>query len=226
MTPTVPPPMAPMPPARPSHNGRNLAAGAILLVGGILALVSIFVSWWYLSESGGTVNFLPGTSASGTFGGTTSTLTYSTLGIGWVGGLYIAILALAIVVGVLALVAGILGVIGGAGALPARHSGLVRGLAVAVVVIAIAAIAVAPGLQPWAFHQTPNSGACTNFNSGGSPCSSFWGSGNGDSWGAGVGWYLMIGALVLGLVGLILWRVSRPMTSPTPWTPGAAPPTA
>jgi hypothetical protein len=215
-------------PNAPTRSGRNVAAGVLLLIGGILSFVSGFVAWWTLSESGGTISFLPGQNASFSGFGQTMTESYASFGLGQVGGLYLAILALAIVVGILAIVGGLLGLVGGMGRLPSRRQGMVRGLAIAALVLAIVAVAAAPAVQPWAIHTASSGANCSGFNSS-SPCSSFWGSeSGGTSWGASTGWYLMIGTLVLSLVGLILWRSMRPAMMPTqpPMAAPASPPSS
>jgi hypothetical protein len=219
-TPASPPPTAPM---APSRNGRNVAAGALLLVGGILSFVSAFMAWWTISRSPLSISFLPGQSFTSSASGTTMTFNYASEGLGPIGGLYLAILALAIVIGILAVVGGLLGLVGGLGRLPSRRHGMVRGLALGALILAIVAVALAPAMQPWAFHDSSINGAnsCTTYfgNNSTSPCNSFWGSSGPLSWGAAAGWYLMLGALVLSLVGLILWRSMRAATMAAPASP-------
>jgi hypothetical protein len=219
-----PPPTAPMAPA---SSGRNVAAGALLLIGGILSFVSGFVAWWTYSGGGFTLSFLPGQNVSESGFGQTLTMSYASLGIGPVGGLYLALLALAILVGILALVGGILGLVGGMGRLPGRRHGMVRGLALGALILAIVAVAIAPAMQPWTFHDSSSGNVCSsNFGNGTSPCGSFWGSANGFSWGASTGWYLMVGALVLALIGMILWRSMRSSMMPAMSGSSSAPPSA
>jgi hypothetical protein len=227
--PIAPPPSptpGPPPAPRPATSGRNLAAGAVLLIAGALSLVSIFVAWFSISFSGATLYFLPGTQLSGSSSGFSIMESYATIQLGPVGALYVAILAFGVIVGVVALIAGVLGIVGGVGRLPIRRHGLVRGLAIVALVVAIVAVASPPALQPYTFQSSSAPGKCIPSNNTSNVCHSFWGSSQGYSWGASTGWYLMIAALTLAIVGLVLWRPGRAMPAPpTPWSlppPGAA----
>jgi hypothetical protein len=194
--------------------GMRMAAAALILVGGILALVSAFTAWWSLSFSGSSISFFPGSSytGSGFFG--SQTVTYASGGIGPVGGLYEAILALVIIAGILGIVAGLLGLVAAMGRLPAHRHGMVKGLAIAAIVLALVAVILAPAVQPWAFHDSSNNGSCSGLGlNGSSPCGAFWGSASSHgftvTWGAADGWYLALVAFVLTLVGFVLWRSNR-----------------
>ncbi len=194
--------------------GMRMAASGLLLVGGILALVSAFTAWWTLSFSGSSISFLPGSSytGSGYFG--SQTQTYANGGIGPVGGLYEAILVLVINAGILGIVAGLLGFVAGMGRLPASRHGMIKGLAIATIVLALIAVILAPAVQPWAFHDSANNGSCSGLGlNGSSPCGAFWGSASSHgfpvSWGAADGWFLALVAFVLTLVGFVLWRSNR-----------------
>jgi multidrug efflux pump subunit AcrB len=180
-------------------------------------LVSAFTAWWALSVGGLTVSFLPGSSASSSEGGTTITETYAHIGIGTVGGMYEAILALAIIAGALAIVAGLLGLVAGFGRLPQNRQGIVRGLVIAAIVVALVAVVLAPAMQPWAIKDSGNKAPCSGFN-GTSPCNAFWGSvsanGTTNSWGAATGWYLALAGSILAIVGLVLWGPGRAESKP------------
>ncbi len=188
---------------------RYTAAG-LVLASGILALYSIFSYWWLISgfPTGTGVAFFPGASLrnNGTFS------TYASAGLGPVGGVYEAILVLAIVAGVLAIVGGALALL-----MTARHrkpqNMRIGGLILAGVVIEGITVAIAPAMTPWALND---SGGTPSFCSGwteGSPCSSFWGTGT--YGGAGLtfvgadGWIIMIGALALGVLGVVIWALGR-----------------
>lgn len=209
--------MQPTPNPTVQRNGKQIASAALFLVGGILALVSAFVAWFSLSQSGATISFLPGSSFTVSGSGMTLTENYASFGIGPVGGLYLAILALAIIAGVLALVAGILGMVVAMGRMPAKRGGMVKGLVIGAVVLALVAVVIAPAVQPWAVNDSGSKGSsCSGYN-GTSPCNSFWGSGTvggaSTSWGASTGWYLALVTVILAIVGLVLWRPARGMMS-------------
>jgi hypothetical protein len=211
-----------VPPPTPARSGKRFVSSLIVLIGGVLALTSAWIAWWSLSGSGVTLSFLPGSSGTLSYGGTTTTNTYASGGLGQVGALYEAILALTIVSGVLAIIAGILGIVLRAGRMKPSTAGKVKGLSIAALVLVLVAVAVAPGLQPYLINQSSDgSSFCSTFNG---PCSSYWGSstvsGTTFTWGAAIGWYLALVGFVLILVGLILWNSARN----EPWgSPGTTP---
>jgi hypothetical protein len=149
-------------------------------------------------------------------GSTTTTARYAAVQLGQVGGLYEAVLALAIAVAVLALILGALGVLAAFGTIrnPAHYSTL-KGLAISVLVVSVFLTVLVPAGQPSIIGSAPNSGAglCTLTNTSTSPCSSFWGSGsfggNNYGWGGDVGWYLILSSTILLFAALFVWRSSR-----------------
>jgi hypothetical protein len=251
--PTTPPasaspyPWAPAPPAR-GAKGKRVTASTLLLIAAILLAVSMGISWWSISGSGGgssgTVNLLPGGSYSttGTFGGAagTGSTTYSSVGLVKVGQLYETVLG----VGLLATFAafGAMG-LGYVGAFGVFRSRIPLRITLILTLIAFVAAVLPPALlataQPGAFKAdgaamfggTGGGGSCA---AGASPCNAFWGTaGTGGvtvSWGADVGWYLSIAAAVLVFVALmVLWSSRRqPFTRDELWMaaphPSAPPP--
>ncbi len=196
------PPPAPMspPPAAPS-----LLGPILWFLVGILSVVSAFVAWWTESASGITISFLPGSSFTVSGSGMSITDTYAEVGAGQVGGLYEAIYALALVGGILALLGGILSIVW------ARRShgagtNWGKGLALGGWVLILVNVIIGPALQPWAIKQG-TSGICSS--SGTTPCSGFWGSASGVSWAASTGWYLALGAFILGIIAMVLARRMR-----------------
>ncbi len=195
--------------------GKRMAASALLLIGGILALVSAFTAWWTLSFNGVTFSFFPGSSFTSSGFGVTKTQTYASSGLGPVGGLYDAMLALVIIAGILGIIAGLLGFVAGMGRLRENRRGMIKGLAIGAMVLALVAVILAPAMQSWAFNDSANGGSCSSMglNGSSSPCGSFWGSvsnhGSTVSWGGADGWYLALVAFVLTIVGLVLWRSNR-----------------
>ncbi len=186
----------------------RFAAAGLVLVSGILALYSIFSYWWLINGTGVNVAFFPGASmrSNGTFS------TYASAGLGPVGGVYEAILVLAIVAGILAIVGGGLSLL-----MAIRHrkpqNMRLAGVALVGVVVEGITVAIAAAMTPWALND---SGGTPSYCSGwtqGSPCSSFWGTGTyggvGLTFVGADGWIIMIGALALGVLGLVIWRLGR-----------------
>jgi len=210
-------------------NTMRLSAAAIALVAGICSGISAFSAWWTLSASGtysGTINFLPGDSLKGAFSGSSSTQTYASNGIGQVGALYEGVLAMTIVVMAIAFIAGIIGVI--LAVAKSRSQSTSRaflGLSTVVIVVSLVAVLLVALAQPSIIAQHP-AGSCGGYPGVKTPCNSFWGSvsGNGETvtWGADVGWYLEIVALVLGIAAFVVWRLSRPEPIEAPGAPVAA----
>lgn len=204
--------------ARPGVSAKRLTAAAITIVSGILFAVSTAVPWWSLSGlfssfGSGTVQFLPGDSYSASAGSSSASGTYSSLGLGPVGGLYEGILAIAIVLTALSMLFGALGIVGGLGRLRSpRWFGAIRNVGILVTAVAVFAIVIVPALQPTLFHRSAP-GTCAGSSGAQSPCSNFWGSasagGTSISWGADLGWYLTIAGLVLAIAAVVIWASSR-----------------
>ncbi len=184
----------------------RFASCSLQIVGGILAIFSVFTVWFYLSGGGVATQFYPGASfkANGKF------MTYASQGLGPVGGLYDAILVLGVVGGALLLVGGALLLLEAVHRRPARPS---RNTWIALSGVAVMAFAwvIAPGLQPWALHDSTAT-ACSGWT-GTSPCSLPWGSGSqmGVSYTFFMadGWIIMLGALTLATVGLVIGYLGR-----------------
>ncbi len=194
---TVPPSVAPPPSARPKL---QLLAPILWFLSGILALASAALPWWTASGNGTTLNFLPGSMFSASVDGGSLSEQYAQLQLGPVGGLYIAILVLLLIGGISALLGGVLSIL--RPYYPTRiRPGWVLAFALTLLVLAIGAVAAAPGIQPWALRDS-SSGVCSRTEL----CGSYWGSSNGVSWGAAAGWYVAIAALVLGIVALVVIR--------------------
>jgi hypothetical protein len=210
-----PPPMSSAPHDSRRFNSGRFSCGILALVAGVLAGASTGVAWWTDYQSSVYINFLPGGSLMGGGGSGTVTATYASLGLGPVGALYEAVLAMALAVTVLALLAGILGVFGSLGKLRSpKHNGRIRGLLIVVLIVALVSVVLVPIAQPYALSQS--SGGCSGFGSE-SPCNTFWGAGatggTGSSWGANAGYYLTVASVVLLLAGLVLWILAWR----TPW---------
>ncbi len=211
--------------------GGGRVGGIIVLIGAILLIAALLTPWYMeqSSEYGYTVgiNAYPGTpSQNGTIKYTCSGLpsgascpsqtSYSAQDLNSTGmiaeyGFFIVIVGV-----ILGIIAAILGLFSGGN--PKRTRPAVA-LAVIALILAIAAPAMFAAALPGAIGNDSK-----GHPSGAGPWSSFWGSGNisGASltWGAGIGWYLSIGAFVLFLVGVI--ALMRAGKSP----PEAAPTTA
>ncbi len=185
------------------------ATAGLAMASGIAALVSLLAYWWLWTGTGTNIAFFPGPSfrTNGTFS------SYSSAGLGQVGGIFDAILALGVVAGILLLVGG-----GWMGALTYRHrataSRTPAWLVVSGVVLEAVTVLVAVLLVPWAYNASSGGSAyCSGWTGPYSPCKYFWGTGH--AGGIGItfvgadGWILMVGALALGLVGLLLWRFGR-----------------
>ncbi len=207
---------------------RRLYASIVFLAAAVCAGVSLVTAWWSIAGSGGgpsvALEFLPGNSLIGTLGTSTETATYSSSGLGPVGNLYQAILAIGLIILFGTLLVGALSFAGAAGKIrnPRTH-GAVRGVVLGMVIVSIATVVAVPIAQPVAFHDSSTS-LCSS--SGSSPCDSFWGSRSNASesvgWGADLGWYLEIGTVALLVAGLLLWARAinepwgRPLPTPLP----------
>jgi succinate dehydrogenase/fumarate reductase cytochrome b subunit len=200
-------------------NSRRLLASVFSLIAGVLAAASTALGWWAVSATGGsgaTIWFLPGSSLAATVGGSSETVTYASVQLGPVEALYEAVLAIAIVLAIFALVVGILLLLSAIGKIrnPARYTTL-RNLIVVVTIVSLFLVVMVPALQETAISRSGNTGAglCDLATSSTNPCTAFWGSsasgGNNYSWGADVGWYLVLSATILLAVGFYLWRSAR-----------------
>ncbi len=220
---------------RASARRLRLTASTLLLIGSIVLVVSMAVSWWGFSSTGAgaseTIQFYPGSTywTASSAAGTVSAL-YTTGGLVHVGQLYEAILGLGVtaaIAGFVATALGYLGVLAGPrGRAAARYTFL---FALVGFVAAIVLPPLAAGAQPGALTTdgtaTGGGGGCP---SGSSPCSSFWGSLSANGvhvgWGADVGWYLAVVAIVLFFLALWqLWAARGQPWAPAPsWTPPPA----
>jgi len=210
-------------PPRPkmSVKGTRLTASTLLLLASLLLAVSMGVSWWGASVSGGgnatVIGFEPGSDYSAqSHTNSSSQHTYISSGLVHVGELYEAVLG----VGLLAMVAGFGGVLlSFGGTFTAFKSRKFLMISLLLTIISLVGAALLPGLvalgQPGAFNADSTSGfggsGCGNSPN---PCTAFWGSvsagGSTISWGADVGWYLAIAAAVLLLVAFIqLWSTRK-----------------
>lgn len=219
-------------PGVPRFHASRFVTAILLFVSGVLSAVSTAVSWWTINQTGtnpATIYFLPGSSLRGSSGSASVTATYAAAQLGPVGGLYDAILAIAIAVACLAVIAGVLVLLSSLGRVrnPARYSTF-RGLIVAVLVVCLFLVIVVPTTQGAVIRQSggTGSGLCTLDNSSTNPCTAFWGSssasGNSVTWGADAGWYLLLAATVLVAVGLYLGRSTLSASGSGPIPPVAA----
>ncbi len=211
-SPSVPGPAYASSPARLSEEElavARYATAGLALLSGIVALGSLFTYWWLWTGAGTNIAFFPGPSfrTNGTFS------SYASAGLGQVGGVFDAILALGAVAGLLLLVGG-----GWLLWTSVRHrpapSRLPAGLTVAGVVLEAVSVFVAVLLVPWSFNASSGGSAyCAGWSGPYSPCKYFWGTGH--AGGVGItfvgadGWIVMVGALALGVVGLLIWRYGR-----------------
>jgi hypothetical protein len=227
MSSSMPPSMSPPPlvtrPPRPklSVKGTRLTASTLLLIATILLAVSMGVSWWGASISGGgrgsVIGFEPGASytVQGGFNGTTQ-FAYISAGLVHVGQLYEAVLGIGIVAAVAGLISALLSYLG---AFSMFRSRKVLPFSMVITLISLACAAALPSIvalgQPGAFKADNTAGfGSSSCGASPNPCSDFWGSttagGTTLSWGADVGWYLAIAATVLLLIALLqLWSVRK-----------------
>ena len=195
---------------------RQLVSSVALLVAGVVALSAALSPWWYTRTSSAgassTAEFYPGGSFYAGGGGGGGTTTYAAYGLSLVGALYEGILAGSAVLTVLAWAGA------GQGFLRwARQSGPDRqGLAIPPLVatglsLAAGLLLVDPLAQPLLYRSDDPGGSCTVGSAAG-PCSSFWGSvqssGVSRVWGAGQGWWLDLGVVVLFALVVVVagWR--------------------
>lgn len=186
----------------------QLASAILVLTGGALGLLSAYSAWWSYSYNAFTISFFPGSLFYESVGSGGSTQSFTSNGLAPLGDLYEAILVLTIIGGVLGLVAGALGIAAVLGHDRIGRYRTVRRLAVAMILVVTAAAVLAPAAQPWAWSESTNTSRCGGLN-GTTPCNSFWGSHLGATWGGTTGWYLALSAIVLAILGLLLWRIGR-----------------
>lgn len=172
-------------------------------------------AWWadsYVAGSGiSVIHFLPGGSLTGSSAGATLTAPYALVGLGPVGELYEAVLALALAVMMLSLIGGTLAVISSLGSSRTPNRiGTIRVLLIAVLIIGLLTVVLVPGIQPYALSHS--SGGCSGFGSQ-SPCKSFWGNGTSSgtqyAWAGDVGYYLMVAATLFAVASFIGWIRTR-----------------
>jgi hypothetical protein len=191
----------------------------------VLVIGSLASPWWQISTTSGgnrdSISFLPGsmynvTCAAQCGGFSAGSFPYSVL-MGSLGGLYEGILVLlavsAVLTGLAALMAG-LNALGWRGAASTRFwVYLCSGIAA---LVQLGALIWAAAGQPGAFPAGSGFGAGASGSA--SPSSSFWGTNNAGSWGAGIGWYLALASVLLILVTIVLTmilsRTSLPVTEP------------
>lgn len=209
---------APPDPSRPprgSSRAKVLLASGLSLAAAVLAAVSAYAPWWYLSVAGpatsSKVDFFPGNEVLTSTNGGGGVTTYAAAHVPSVGGLYAVVLAGTIAVAVLAGAAAVAGLALGRGR--SRSDGLRRAARAAVLaaiglsVVLVATVALA---QPVLYRYDDPMGACGSAHPP-PACGSFWGSSAQGSltttWGAGAGWWLevaavglLVGALIVGIV--------------------------
>jgi len=195
--------------ASPSRTRRRLRIAACLTAG-LLGTGAAYTPWWYSSTTtgtGSTVDFYPGTSFYAGGGGGGGTSSYFGYGLTWVGALYTLVLGGAIVVVLTSwVVAGYqLGASRGKWDSGRR---LARGALLGALLLGGAlAIGVSVG-QPALYRLDNPSGTCASAVPPG-PCGSFWGASHGEIWGAGLGWWLDLGAVALLAVAAALGTQRR-----------------
>jgi hypothetical protein len=222
----VPEPITyPTPTSLRSPSRRRTTAGILLIVAVVLAGVSLGTSWWTISVNdgpdSGSIYFLPGNSVSSTENGVSSSQTYTSTDLNETGTLFQSVFYA--VLGVL-----VLSALGAVFALvTAFHRRARAGWGTAVVIsvvvalaLALVSVALVPAVEPSLFSKDNPSNICGEFQGTGdnSPCTTYWGSittSHGTiTWGADLGWYTLIAALVFVVAALALWFAARK----EPWT--------
>jgi hypothetical protein len=209
--------------------GTRLTASTLILFASIMLAASMGVSWWGASVSGGghalVLGFMPGSSYFSENGSTTASQTYVSDGLVHVGQLYEAILGLGLLAMLAGFLAALLGFLGAFGSLRSRKF---LPVSLTITLVSFVATLITPILaalgQPSAFNADSTSGfGSSSCGPSPNPCTSFWGSmsqgGFTVSWGADVGWYLAIAAVVLLLVAFLqLWSTRKmPYTRSELW---------
>jgi hypothetical protein len=200
-----------------SPKGARITASTLILIAAVALVVSMGVSWWGASATGGghavVLGFFPGSHYEEQTNFNSSTPSYVSSGLVHVGELYEAVLGVAVVATLAGFIGAALAYLGTFwGFKPGRHMPMTFLFALISLVGAVGMPVAVAAAQPSAF----NSDSTTGFGGAGcgaspNPCSSFWNSMSANgvtvSWGADVGWYLAIAAGVLLLVAfLLLWR--------------------
>lgn len=191
---------------------RRGASASCLVLAGVLSGASAGLAWWYTTTATGatssTAEFLPGSELAASGGGGGGRTSYASVGLGAVGGLYEAVLAVTLIVALLALAVGVFGwlrAVGRGGRGGGRR--LAALLALAALLLSAALVIATPAAQPGLYRQANPSGSCSS-SGGPGPCSSFWGTsgpaGNRTTWGAGAGWWASVAATVSLAAGLAL----------------------
>ena len=182
---------------------------------GLLAGISALTPWWYTSAMGSATSslaeFFPGANLYAGGGGGGGYVSYAGVGAGQLGNLYEAVLAGTIAVMLLSwAVAGL--VLASARRRGTSRLQIARWLAWAGLAVAVLLAALIPLLQPALLDVAGAKAACSAGTSSG-PCSSFWGSTTVAStryvWGAGAGWWLDLGAVIL-LALVVVLLLPRP----------------
>jgi hypothetical protein len=213
----------------------RLVLTLVLVVGFILAAVSLGTAWWtYTSSSGSSseaVQFGPGStysvtcSGSGCGGFGSGSFSYSAFGgsLGTLYGTLEGVLILAVVLAGIVTLFGLLALVG-RGNRTFGLLGFLLGLASGGALLALGLWI--ESAQPGAFGSSetfPGTHA-----GGASPSSSFWGTGSGGgsvaTWGAGAGWYCaVIGGVLVLVVAIALLFIDRQAMPRTPKAPRAPP---
>jgi hypothetical protein len=210
-------------------------AGVLLFGAAALEAVSAALPWWSTHSS-----FPMGTSWTDIYPGGSftmdsplgrSTASLASAGLGPLGGLYEAVLYLAVILAVFAAIAGLIAVLSGSGRAAGREAGLtVFRLTVLELLIGGATVAMVALAQPPLFSRADPGGICGMFSSASSFCNSFWGQGTAGttdiSWAPGLGWYLPIAAFATLAGALFLWRAARREPWPSPPPPSEPAPAA
>jgi hypothetical protein len=205
----------------------------VLVVGFILAALSLGSAWWAYSSSSGSsseaVQFGPGSTYSVTCSGSgcgsfaSGSFSYSTFG-GTLGTLYGTLEGLLILAVLLAGIATLFGLVAlaGRGGRIFGFLGFLFGLGAGALLLLLG-IWIESG-QPGAFGS--NATFPGTHPGGPSPGSSFWGSASGGgsvaTWGAGAGWYCaVIGGVLVLAVAIALLVIGREATPRVPRAPAA-----
>ncbi len=208
------------------RNPYRLTASLLAFGGGVLGGVSAVLPWWtFTAKSGGisvALSLLPGSSFTATENQTTVSYTYAAQSLNSVGYLYEGVLAFALATLALGILTGVFGLLGVFGRYGSTDRGrAARNWAVTGACVSVIAVVLLVAVQPYAISRGPD-GLCPSGGGLTSPCNSFWGSQSVSaasiSWGAAIGWYLELGAVIALTAGLVLWLAARnqPWGSPAP----------
>ncbi|MCI4340420.1 MAG: hypothetical protein L3J73_04045 [Thermoplasmata archaeon] len=196
---------------------RATMGSVLMIVGAVLLVSTIFLSWYTLSVSfngqSGSIDLHPDNQIVLTEAGVTVTESFSSsmTGLNSTGMLYTAVEGLMIGGGILGFIGAILGFM--LGPRPnLRWGAILCGiLAFALGIIGPVALALA---QPGTLSSDSHGSFFGGGTSGTGPTSSFFGSatvgGASETWGPAIGFYLAIVAAVIALVGAILVMMAHP----------------